>query len=73
MRRLRDQPRCTRYRLAGTLTRNGLAAGANTIAFSGRIGRHPLAPGTYRATITATDHADNHSTPARATFTIVRG
>jgi DNA-binding beta-propeller fold protein YncE len=71
-RRLRDRPRCTRYQHAGTLTRSGLAAGANTFPFSGRIGGRPLAPGTYRATITATDRAGNHSTPTRATFTIVR-
>jgi hypothetical protein len=50
-----------------------LAAGANAIPFSGRIGTHPLASGRYRATITATDPAGNRSDARRASFTIMRG
>jgi DNA-binding beta-propeller fold protein YncE len=69
-RRLRKRRRCTRYTPAGTLARRGFPAGANTIPFSGRIGRRPLAAGRYRATVTATDRAGNRSRPTRATFTI---
>ena len=71
-RRLRNRRRCTRYRRAGTLTRNNLPAGRNTIRFSGRIGKRTLAPGGYRATVTATDPAGNRSTPKHATFRIAR-
>ncbi len=70
-RRLRQRRRCTRYARAGTLTRRNLPTGRSTIAFSGRIGRRALAPGAYRATITATDPAGNRSKAKRATFTIV--
>jgi hypothetical protein len=46
--------------------------GANTIPFSGRIGTRALAPGRYRATITATDAAGNRSAVKRASFSIAR-
>jgi hypothetical protein len=36
------------FRRVGTLRRRG-KAGTNSVAFSGRIGRRPLSPGTYRA------------------------
>ncbi len=39
--------RCTRTVTVGTLRRSGLAAGARTLAFSGRIGRRALRPGRY--------------------------
>lgn len=42
----RKARRCTRYKRAGGLTRNG-TAGANRFAFSGRIGCKPLRPGRY--------------------------
>jgi hypothetical protein len=71
-RKVPNRHSCTRYQRAGTITRHNLSAGPNTIPFSGRIGRRPLAPGAYRTTITATDPAGNRSTPTRATFTIVR-
>jgi PKD domain-containing protein len=44
--------RCTRIATVGTLRRTG-RAGNNTVAFSGRIGRRALAPGSYRATLAA--------------------
>ena len=72
IRKLRERRRCTRYKRAGTLTRRNLPAGRNTIRFSGRIGKRALAPGGYRATVTATDPAGNRSTPTRATFRIAR-
>ncbi len=68
--RLRRNRRCARYQRRGALTRPG-QAGPNTIAFSGRIGSRALAPGSYRATITATNTAGS-SPPRRTTFKIVR-
>jgi hypothetical protein len=68
---LRRRPRCTRYALKGTLLRRLLSAGAQSVAFSGRIGTGPLSPGRYRATITTTDAAGNVSRPRRVLFTIV--
>jgi streptogramin lyase len=45
---------CTRWVKAGrALERKGLAAGAQRIPFSGRIGREALAPGSYRMTVSA--------------------
>ena len=44
--------RCVRYRRRGRLERD-LQAGRKRVRFSGRIGRKPLAAGTYRALITA--------------------
>jgi DNA-binding beta-propeller fold protein YncE len=72
-RRLRRRPSCSRHKLVGSLSRHNLPAGPNTVRFSGRIGRRALARGRYRATITATDPADNHSAPSRAGFAIARG
>ena len=71
-RKVPERHSCTHYQRAGTVIRNRLSAGPNTIPFSGRIGRRALAPGADRATVTATDPAGNRSTPTRATFTIVR-
>jgi hypothetical protein len=49
-----------RLRTVGSLTRDG-AQGANTIRFSGRIGRRALRPGRYRAVMRAIDAAGNRS------------
>ena len=69
--KLRRHKRCTRYILAGRLTRRTLKPGAQRIAFSGRLGSKALALGSYRLTITAADGAGNRSTPHRLSFTIV--
>ncbi|MEY2440662.1 MAG: hypothetical protein QOJ46_88 [bacterium] len=61
---------CTRYARRGTLSRAG-KAGKNTLTFSGRIGKKALAPGTYRARITATNAAGN-SAARTATFKVIR-
>lgn len=72
IRRLRSRPRCTRYVKAGrTLTRDG-AFGANRLAFSGRIGRKALKPGTYRALLGAADQAGNKAATRRLKFRVVR-
>ena len=64
--------RCTRYTLAGTLTRAS-HAGANAAPFSGRIGRRKLGVSRYRVTVTATDSAGNATaSPPSAHFRIVR-
>jgi hypothetical protein len=70
--KLRKRRRCTRFKHVGTLTRASRPAGANSIPFSGRIGRRALAPGSYRVTVTATDPTGNRSKARRASFTIVR-
>jgi hypothetical protein len=69
--KLRKAKRCTRYVLRGTLQRSG-KAGANTVAFSGRLGKRALKPGRYRAVITATDAAHNAGKPVTLSFRIVR-
>jgi hypothetical protein len=57
-------------RSAGKLTRTG-KKGANTIKFSGRIGRKALSRGRYRAVITATDAAGNRSAARSVNFRLV--
>jgi hypothetical protein len=54
----------------GKLIRSGKTA-ANSIRFSGRIGRRGLKPGRYRAVIKATDAAGNRSAPKSASFRVV--
>jgi Domain of unknown function (DUF4394) len=71
-RKLRGRRRCTRFKRVGTLRRSNRPAGRNEFPFSGRIGRRALAPGGYRARITATDPAGNRSRARRGRFTIVR-
>ncbi len=62
-----------RYLRVGTIRRANRSAGYDGIPFSGRLGSRKLAPGTYRASISATDHAGNRSNSARLSFTVVRG
>jgi hypothetical protein len=65
--------RCTRYQAAGVLTRRNLAAGPNSVPFSGRIGPKALKPGAYRVQIGATDVAGNPSGERDQTgFTVVK-
>jgi DNA-binding beta-propeller fold protein YncE len=46
-------------------------AGANKIAFKGKLSGRALKPGSYRATIRATDAAGNRSAPKFTRFTIL--
>jgi hypothetical protein len=71
-RRLAKARACVRYAKAGALTRTGQDAGARSVRFSGRRGAKALPPGSYRATLVATDAAGNRSTAVRLGFTIVR-
>jgi hypothetical protein len=61
---------CTRYHHVGTIVRARLRAGRGAIAFSGRIGRHPLPLGTYRARLWAVDSQNHRSKARTASFTI---
>ncbi len=70
IRKLRKARKCTRTITLGTLTRIS-HRGANTVAFSGRIGSRALKPGRYQARITAIDTARHSSRPQTLTFTIV--
>jgi hypothetical protein len=63
---------CTRAIAIVTLIRAHTAKGANAVAFSGRFGRKHLTPGSYTATLTATDAAGNRSKPRSVSFTVVR-
>jgi hypothetical protein len=63
--------RSFRWVKAGTITRRGGRAGANKIAFSGRIGRRALASGRYRATLTATGANRRVSKAKRRSFLVV--
>jgi hypothetical protein len=60
-----------RYRTVGSLKRNG-TSGANTIRFTGRIGKRALRAGRYRAVIRATDAAGNRSAPRTIRLRITR-
>ena len=61
--------RCTRLVAAGTLTRVLEPAGADAVAFTGRVGKHALPEGSYQATLVATNSVGS-SKPSTLTFTI---
>jgi hypothetical protein len=64
--------RCTRVVKQLTLTRRGGRAGVNQVAFSGRVGRLTLKPGSYQASLSARDAAGNRSKAVVVRFTVVR-
>jgi virginiamycin B lyase len=70
-RSLRHKRRCTRYKLAGTLTRSG-KHGKNRVKFTGRIGKKALKRGSYRLVVTAIDSAGNKSKAKRLAFRVVK-
>jgi hypothetical protein len=59
------------YAAAGSLTRRSEPKGRDSIAFSGRLGRHRLARGRYRMHLRATDPAGNRSSQKTAAFHVV--
>ena len=63
--------RCTRTLRLGTLARASERQGLDAVAFSGRIGRRPLAVGSYKATLTASSAA-GRSAPVTLSFVVVR-
>jgi Tol biopolymer transport system component len=70
--KLRKARRCTRFITAATLRRSKTRQGANKVAYSGRIEKRSLPPGSYRATLTATDPAGNRSVARSISFKVVR-
>lgn len=70
-RRTRGRRRCTRHVRFGRFARAG-TRGANTVRYSGRIGRRAMRPGRYRATLVATDAARNRSRVRRLGLRVVR-
>jgi hypothetical protein len=62
---------CTRTASAGTLTRALVPAGADSIAFSGRLGSRSLRPGRYQASLSASNAA-GHSRAVSLAFVVVR-
>jgi hypothetical protein len=67
----RNRRVCTRYVAVGSISPSGVP-GRNSVKFSGRLKGRPLAVGSYRATLTATDAAGQRSQPATLRFAIVR-
>jgi hypothetical protein len=63
--------RCTRITLAGRLTRSGIA-GRNTLSFTGRIGKKPLKPGRYTASLVATSAIGAKAYTKAVKFRVVR-
>lgn len=63
--------KCNRFVKVGPWSANG-SQGANKVPFNGKLKGRALAPGAYRATLTARDGAGNVSAARTASFTIVR-
>ena len=71
-RKLRKAKHCTRYKTTHTLRRAKEVTGLNRVAYTGRVGKKKLTPGTYRATLTATDAAGNRSKARTVSFRVVK-
>lgn len=67
-----ERKRHRRMRKLASLTAKK-QAGKQSTRFSGRLHGKPLKPGSYRATIFATDSSGLSSDPHRVTFRVVRG
>jgi hypothetical protein len=67
----RKRPSCMRYVSVGSISASGVA-GYNSVKFSGRIRGHALAPGSYRAMLSATDSAGQRSAVRTVTLRVVR-
>jgi hypothetical protein len=63
--------RCSRALTVGTLTRSNEPKGADSVAFSGRIGHRALAPRAYHAVLSAGD-IGGRSNAVMLGFTVVR-
>ncbi len=70
-RKNKAKKKCPRFVKAGKLVRKTGKKGANSVAFSGRIGNKKLKPGRYRVVITAYTKVGASNT-VRRPFTIVR-
>jgi len=63
--------RCTRTLTVGTLTRASQPQGADSVAFSGRVGHRPLTPGAYNAVLSSSN-AGGRSNAVTLAFVVVR-
>lgn len=61
---------CPRFKGVGSRAQKA-KAGASKLKWNGRLGGKPLAPGSYRATVTATDGAGGRSAPKAVGFRIL--
>lgn len=68
-RKLRRAKRCTRLTRIGAIAAAG-RQGANAIAFTNKVGKKRLKPGSYRASFVARDAAGNASAAKAVTFTV---
>ncbi len=68
-RKNRKGRRCTLFLALGGFDQAS-QAGESQIAFSGKLGSRPLRPGSYRATLIATDGSGVSSEPAHASFRV---
>jgi hypothetical protein len=71
-RRNRKRRKCTLYVRAGAPLTRKAVAGANSVPFSGRIGRKALKVGSYRASTMVTDAAGNKSPAKTVAFKVVK-
>jgi CSLREA domain-containing protein len=68
--KLRRGRGCIRVQTLGTVRRSG-TPGANRFVLTGNVGTRPLAPGTYRLVLVATDPDGQRSAPARVAIRIL--
>ena len=64
--------RCTRYVKTKLVIRRNGKAGANSVAFTGKVGKRRLRPEAHRAVVVARDVRGNASNVARVRFTVRR-
>jgi hypothetical protein len=69
---LRRKRACTRLVAVGGSLARSRPAGADRFRFTGRLGKAPLPPGSYRLTARAVDAARNRSTPVTRAFRVLR-
>jgi hypothetical protein len=67
----RGRPKCTRYVAVGSISASR-SAGRGTLKFSGRLKGRALAPGSYRASLTARDAIGQRSPVRTVSFRVVR-
>jgi len=71
LRRRHAKP-CTRGTKVTIVKATGMKAGAGRAKFSGKVRKRTLKPGSYRATLVATDAAGNASKPVATKFFVKR-
>jgi PKD domain/Lactonase, 7-bladed beta-propeller len=66
----KPDPGCFPFKLLGSRSQKG-RAGVNKLKFNGKLKGKPLPPGSYRATVVATDKASGRSTPKTVGFRVL--